>query len=311
MKKLLVALLALVVVGGFVFAQDAKPVATFGQYMDVSTTYDSTGFAYDVYNETYFNYAAKDMGFSATVVSGADLFASPRNYAIYYNAFNGMLGLRAGVLRETGSARLTSVIDGNGFSTRLANVKSGILATLKPVAGLTVAAFVPATGAANNGDFNNINFGAAYNVTDVANLVASYRMENKELAVGADIKAIKDVTAKVGYKMVQGTSTSTSYVFVTGGTTVSGLTLNLDADVVLASTLGYGAKVQAEYAMDPYALGVKASYDNGSDAWYANNGIDLNPYAMMNFAAGDIKVGFDYNTGTSKWSLPIEFELSY
>jgi len=314
MKKILVLLLALMAFGAVVYAADAPaPVLTFGQYSDIETDYNADGFVQSVYNETYFNFKASDMGFSATTVSGTDFFATPRNYKLYYNAFNGMLSIAGGKLRE-GPARLASYIDGNGFSTRLANVYTGLMFTVKPIAALTAAVFLPVTApvapaVADDTSFSNLNFGVQYNLDKVANVVAGYRMQNKELWVGADIKAIANVTAKAGFKMISG---GDNYVYLTGAFAgIENVDLGLDADVVLASTLGYGVKVLASYAMAPYTFGVKISYDNGSDAWYAANGVVANPFVQWDFAKGDIKIGFSYDTGASTWVLPIEFELSY
>lgn len=308
MKKILVILLALCAMT-FAFAADAKPALTFGAYGDITATLDQdTGkTAYAVYTETYFSYAASDMGFAATTVGGANPFDAFRNYSFYYNFFDGKMKVLAGKLRETGSARLTSIIDGNGFSTRLANVQEGFMVTGKPVDGLVLSAFVPLTGAVIGTDFGAANIGAAYLVKDVANIVAGYRLGNKELYVGADVKAIKDVTLRVGFKNV----TTTNSVFLTAGTTMDKLTVNLDGELVINTATKFGAKVQGEYAVsDMVAPGVKVSFDNG-DGWYGNNGLDVNPYCQFNFAAGDLKVGFDYNAGTSTWSIPIDFELSY
>lgn len=309
MKKTLAILLALVVVGGAAFAQDAKPALTFGAYGDITATMaqntDVTGYA--LYTETYFNYAAKDMGFSATTVASDDMFAAFRNYSIWYKPAD-MVKIYAGKLRETGSVRLTSYIDGNGFATRLANVKTGILVNATPVSGLVLNAFVPVTGVAYDTDYAACNFGGSYLIPDVANVIAGYRLENKELFAGVDVKAVKDLTLKVGYKYVDPTST----VFLTAAKTIDKLELGLDSNFVIASAFNYGAKVLAGYMVtDAIQLGVKASYDSGADAWYDNNGLDANPFAQINFAAGDIKVGFDYNLGKGTWSIPVDFELSF
>jgi hypothetical protein len=348
MKKILVALLVLACMGFVAFAQDAKPVATFGQYMDLTASYNGVtpNMTYGVYNETYFNFSAAEFGFSATVVSGADLFAQPRNYAISYKTKDMMgLTIKAGMLRETGGARFTSYIDGNGFSTRMANVSSGVLATIKPVAGLVVSVFQPYTGSSK--DLGGENFVAQYSLPDLADIAVGYRMQGTaEFNVGASIKAVKDLTAIAGFRMTLPTSgTGKQYIYLTAGSSalVPGVDVGLDADIVLASTLGYGAKVYAQYSMSPFDFGIKVSYDNASDAWYNNGssagtssavlngdgtitvtpasaavaavgGVVVNPYVRWNFGASDIKVGVNYDarvTGAGALSIPIDFELSY
>lgn len=311
MKKLLAVLLALCAVGIFAFAEDAAPALTFGAYGDITATViDNDGnTGYGVYTETYFSYAAKDMGFNATTVGGADPFAAVRNYSFSYKFNNGMFTVLAGKLRETGSVRLTSYIDGNGFSTRIANVQEGVEVLAKPVSGLVIAAFVPFTGAAIGTDLGDANVGVAYLVPDVANIVGGYRLSTSELWVGADVKAVKDMTLKLGYK----NASSKNYIYATAGSSklVDKLDLGLDADIALASALTFGAQVKAEYAVsDMISVGGKVFFDNG-DAWYGNDGLEIKPYAQINFAAGDIVVAFDFNAGADTWSLPIDFELSY
>lgn len=312
MKKAIVLLLVLAVLGGVVFAEDAAPALTFGAYSDIVATLtdQDSNDAVAYYSEFYFNFKAADMGFSATAISDGDLdfFKEVRNYKLYYNMFDGKATLMAGKLREDGGVRLVSYIEGNGFSTRLASVTDGLMVKVMPVDGLVVSAFVPVLGGATSDDFALANFGAAYTVTDIAKLVASYRLENKEIAVGVDVKALADTTLAAGFKMVDG---GDPYIYLTAGKTIAGIDLGLDADIVLASTVGYGAEVKAAYGMDPYVLGVKLAYDNGADAWFANDGVYVKPYAQWNFSAGDIILAFQYNTGDSTWSIPLEFELSF
>lgn len=324
MKKLFAVLLALAMVM-VVFAEDAEPVLTFGQYADVSSTVrnydldaddnainigDDVTFVYDVYNETYVNYTNGNMGFSATVVSGNDFFATPRNYSVWYSMFDGKAKIYGGDLRETGSARLTSYIDGNGFSTRIANAdKTGMMLLVKPIDGLTVSAFVPVMGNVIADEFKAANIGFAYSLPELATVVASYRQANDELAIGVDVKAIEGITLKAGFKTI---TDADSYVYISGGKMLTdAINLGLDADIVLGDSLGYGAEVLVSYAMAPYTFALETSFDSGDDAWYKVDGLNLNPYVQWDFDAGDIIVGLNYNTNNSTWSVPIEFELSY
>jgi hypothetical protein len=307
MKKAIVLLLALAVLGGAVFAD---PALTFGSYGDVYMTLadQDTENSYGVYHEFYFNYKADDMGFSATVVnSDNDFLGAFRNYAVYYNMFDGMAKVYAGKLRETGDVRLTSYIDGNGFSTRIANVEAGILVKLMPVDGLVVDAFLPYNGAAVADDFALAAFGAGYTIADIGKLVASYRLANDELAIGFDVKAIEDTTLRLGYKMIVD---GDMYVYLTAGKVIAGIDLGLDADVVIADEIAFGAEVKAEYGMDPYAIGLRASFDTG-DAWEGNDSFYVKPYAVWNFSAGSITAGFEFNGSDSSWGIPVDFEWWY
>lgn len=185
MKKVLVLLLALVAVGG-AFAQ--TPALAFGMYGDITAT-AATADSYALYTETYLTYKAKDMGLNATVVGGADFFATPRNYKFWYQVCPAAK-ISAGVLREAGSARLTSYIDGNGFSTRMAAVEAGVLAEMTVVPGFTAAAFVPVTGLAPVEDLKKSAFGVSLALPNVATVVAAYRLNGYEASAGVDLKAI-------------------------------------------------------------------------------------------------------------------------
>jgi len=311
MKKAIVLLLALAVLGGAVFAEDAAPALTFGSYGDVYLTLadQDTENSYGVYHELYVNYKADDMGFSATIVnSDGDFFGEARNYSVYYKMFDGMVTAYAGDLREDGGARLASYVDGNGFSTRLANADiTGFMVKVAPIDGLVVSAFLPYTGVAVADDFAAANFGFGYTIADIGKLVASYRLANDELAVGFDVKAIADTTLKLGYKMIVD---GDMYVYLTAGKVIAGIDLGLDADVVLGDAVAFGAKVKAEYGMDPYAFGLKATFDTG-DAWYGNDSFTVNPYAVWNFSAGAITAGFSFNGSDSSWGIPVDFEWWY
>ncbi|MCX7026047.1 MAG: hypothetical protein NT061_00860 [Spirochaetes bacterium] len=309
MKKLIVLLLALSMAGA-VFAQAAAvpaPALTFGAYGDAeadlyNSTATTTG-TYSLYTETYFNYKATDMAFSATTIGSSDMFAAFRNYSLTYNlapAFG--LQLKAGKLREA-PARLSSYIDGNGFSTRSANSEEGV-EVLGAVSGFTAAVFCPV-------GTNGYKFagGVSYAVPDLVTVVGGYRMVNSEAWVGVDVKAVKGLTAKVGFKNV---GTANTIYFTAGSSSlVPGFNLGLDGNFSLTPAIGYSAKVMIQYALNPFAVGLKASYDNGVNNWYGNNGVDVNPYVMMNFAAGDVKLGVNYNAVTGKIYLPLECELSF
>ncbi|MDP2792294.1 MAG: hypothetical protein Q8O15_11135 [Rectinemataceae bacterium] len=318
MKKILVLAFVLVAAIG-AFAQ--TPALTFGMYGDITAAVASPD-SYGIYTETYLAYKAKDMGLSATVVGGADFFAAPRNYSFWYQWCTGVK-LYAGKLRETGSARLTSYIDGNGFSTRMANSQNGVMAYWNSVKNLTVAWFTPVTGVAIGNDFRGSSLGISFAVPSVVTLVTAYRsslnlapLDKNEFSLGADVKAIKDITLKAGLKNVGGIWSisgffgPTNVLYATFGQTVGDMNYGVDADFTLTPTSAYGIKGLVEYTMGKYVLGAKASIDNG-DAWYNNKGLVINPYVKRNFDAGDIVVGLSYNAATTSIELPVDFEISF
>ncbi len=318
MKKILVLAFALVAVVG-AFAQ--TPALTFGLYGDITATAASTD-SYGIYTETYLSYKAKDMGFAATVVGGADLFASPRNYSFWYQWCTG-IKVYAGKLREAGNARLTSYIDGNGFSTRLANAQEGVMVYWDAVKNLTVATFTPVSGSSIVKDLRASSLGISFAIPNVATFVTAYRSPNNllpgtdnELSFGADVKAIKDVTFKVGLTNSGGFWSiskffgPTTVLYTTLGKTDGAMNYALDANFSLRPTSAYGVRGRIEYTMGNYVLGTKVTVDNG-DSWYDNNGLVINPYIKRNFDMGDIIVGISYNAATTDLQLPVDFEISF
>jgi len=297
MKKLIVLLLAIAMVGA-VFADDQKAVATFGAYLDASGDF-MDGAGPSLYSETYYNYSSGGVGFSATIVGAEDIFKQVRNYSVSYQVFP-ELKVLAGRLRETGGARLTSYIDGNGFSTRVANVQNGLMGQVS-YQGFGLAVF------STLDKIDNTNIGLSYTAKGVAKLVAGYLGTAKEFWAGADVLAVKGVTARLGFR----NTTTKNYIYATAGSSalVDKLDLGLDADVVLATPFAFGAKVKAQYALtDKYSAGVKVSYDNG-DAWYNNKGLNAKAYGVINFAQGDIVLGAQYDAASKTFSIPFDFEV--
>ena len=299
MKKLIVLLLTIAMVGA-VFAEEQKAVATFGGYLDASGDF-MDGAGPGLYSETYYNYSSGGVGFSATIVGAEDIFATVRNYSLSYQVIP-ELKVLVGRLRETGGARLTSYIDGNGFSTRIANVQNGLMGQVSYM-GVGLAVF------STLDKFENTNVGLSYTVKDIAKIVGGYLGTSKEVWVSADVLAVKGLTARVGFRNVS----SKSYIYATAGSSsfVENLDLGLDADVVLATTVAFGAKAKAEYALtDKYSAGAIVSYDNG-DAWIGNNGINGKVYGVMNFPNGDIVLGLQYDVASGTFSIPFDFEVSF
>lgn len=351
MKKVLVLLLALVAIGG-AFAQTPAPALTFGMYGDITANpsmltgpksadasnalwYTNPGKdEYGIYTETYLSYKAKDIGLSATVIGGADFFATPRNYKFWYQVCSAAK-VSVGMLRE-GPARLTSYIDGNGFSTRLANVEPGIIIDMSVVKGLSASVFVPVWGVAPADEIKRIAAGVSYSIPNIATIVAAYKpyvktsntgVRETEISAGVDVKALKDITVKVGAKN-HGSFGNLVAVYGTFGIKVGALNVGADAVAAIKPVAKYSIKGMAEYTLGNYVLGAKASIDNDAyslgitdpegskflpnlGAYQHVGGLVVNPYIKRNFAAGDIKIGMNYYAKTAALTFPIEFEISF
>lgn len=307
MKKLFVLLLALMMVGGIAFAQ-----ATVGIYSKMYATLEEDTVSYDNYTNLSFAWKADDMGMSITTETAttSDFLSGVRNFDVWYSLVPGKVKLWTGDLRQDGGVRLTSFIEGNGFSTRIANAnRLSLMLAVTPIDGLVIDAVVPfATDAfVTVNPSTNLAFGAGYTITDVAKIVASYRMTEEELAIGVDLKMVEGLTAKVGFKNVGSTDIST--IYATAGYTLDALTFGLDAYFQLDPSL-YAFEGKVEYAMDPFSFGVLASFDNeGATGWFKQDGFSLYPYVMMGFSKGDIELGFRLNADNT-WSIPFTFYVS-
>lgn len=325
MKKTLAILLALVVVGGLVFAQDAPAaIGKVGMWNegdvtlinnDYNTAWGPSWAGSGWYNSLTTSYDGNNVSFSMTAEFGDDVLPLKlRNYGATYTAFGGIAKISGGKLRTGFDYRMTNYSDASGFSTRLANAETGIALQLYPITGLSLGAFVPVQTAAQAAEttYAKTAFGAAYTVDKVAKVMASYMAETKEIFVGADVKAVEKLTLQVGYKNVL--DASNNFYVNAGYPIMDKLALNGYADLNLASagTLTYGAKGFLEYTVDPYMLGVAVAYDNG-DAWIKNNGIEVKPYAVYNFGDSSVQLAFDLvsSSGTTTWSVPLSYVISF
>lgn len=332
MKKALVLLLALSVIG-FVFAQDEAPVvpALTGYFFAGTQLYNQDGYlslgpdwlSSGHYANLGVTYQAPVYGFSATIeYENAAVNTAFRDYTLWVKLFD-MVKLSAGKLRN-GDYRLTSYIDGNGFSTRTANVEQGLLAQLTPIAGLSVGAFVPLSSAADTlATFLYPSYGASYLLEGIAKFFVAYKTNNTEFFVGADIKAIEGLTLKVGLQNNTTNNADYNKINVTAGYALmdGALDLGLDASYKLAEAIANGpaatntlaAKVKAAYTMDIFTPSAYVSFTNVSTATESTIGLGLE----LMVAAGDAAVylGFDYekaaNVTDATWSIPLSLEIGF
>ena len=323
MKKLVVLLLALSMVVGAAFAQD-KPAMSFSMYSEwyagLYSSADKT-IMDGSYTTLTAAYKADDISFALTTQTsaastGQDFFTTPRDWYVSYKMFDGKVTLSYGDLRMDGGARLTSYIEGNGFSTRLANAdkNNGAMVKVDAIEGLSIAVFAPLTGIMD--DYASTSFGVGYTIADIAKIVASYRMANDELAIGVDLKAVENLTARVGFKYIMNDpADDVSYIYATAGYVMDALDLGLDAAIGLETETVFGVEAQAAYNMDPFTFALCVSYgndDRGTSAtnWFGDGAV-IYPYLVRHFSAGDIEAGFKYETADKAWSIPVTFYLSF
>ncbi|MBL8965552.1 MAG: hypothetical protein JNG85_01015 [Spirochaetaceae bacterium] len=326
MKKLLALLLALVVVGGVVFAQDAAPVSKVtGYFYNTSVLFNQDSkqvagpdwLSAGHYGNIGFSYAAKEFGFSGTIeFENAAVNSAFRDYTAWVKPFGDILKVSAGKLRN-GDYRLTSYVDGSGFNTRLANAEYGYMIQAYPVAGLSLGFFNNVTTTATAPDMKVLGFGASYTITDIAKLVVAYKGSLDELFIGADIKAVKGLTAKLGFVNDSTTGADFNRIWATAGYALmdGALDLGLDAYYKMETTTTVNtlwAKVQAAYTIGNITPSVYFDIKNVSSPAATTEDVG----AQLKFAAGDngaLYLGVDVGLGgaTTTWSVPLTVEVSF
>lgn len=337
MKKLLIVLLALTVIGMFAVAQDApKPVSSITAWNEgIFNLYNQSGSAdatatvgpawagTGVFQEWYIGYAGNNYGFNSTIDMDTNTGLSTASFiqaSAYYN-FGDMLKLTLGRVRD-GTYRAAGALIEGGMVTRMANNEEGVLIQVAPIAGLSVGAFanIASTGIQKVADYSTkLNVGASYAMPDMFKATVTYRTIDKIFNAGASITAIKPVSIVVGFQ----SQDSNMYVYGSVGTKVGdSLAVNADVKYNKAAKTGFAAEGSAEYAMGQFALGARFGYDDGNGAGLLGNndnigagvtGLYLYPYAAANFDNGSsVRLGLVYGSGagTGNTSL-IQIPLLY
>jgi hypothetical protein len=306
MKKLLVTLLALTVVGIFAFADDAAPapVAKIGAWTANGIQLYNSGNGQK--DDAYWNgnqYQWLGVSYSSDLAGWSvdfdgTWFTSPRSYTGWVKPFGNIVTIKAGKLRE-GGYNTWSYIEGNNFATRIANAEKGLMLDFAPISGLNFALVdkVGDTTAA----FSSSSFavGAEYALPDLATIDAQYNGSAKEIYAGADVKAIKGVAAKAGVNY--NTGTSTTKVLVSGGTKVldSKLDVGLDTSVALATATTVAIEAQGAYALsDKVTVALKGGSSDTFKTFWAD------PYVTFGAGAGTLRVDFNW-TSNGTWYIPV------
>lgn len=280
MKKLIVLLLSIAMVGA-VFAQEAAPVTpkVSGYFyasvnaVDVETPKGGSA-SWDQnlgdgqYATVGLSYTEKAYGFSGTVEFYNDAINSKfRDYTVWAKPFGDIAKLSAGKLRN-GDYRLTSVVDGAGFNTRIANAEYGIMAQVYPIKGLSIGVFdwIDSTGVATTATFDNLNFGASYSLEGIGKFVGAAKRNTvivnsttpttvltDEYFLGFDLKAVEGLTARAGVTFDltanKGGAKNNSWtkVWLTGGYDIADIGLGIDASYLKNSGTTLHGKASVSY----------------------------------------------------------------
>jgi hypothetical protein len=344
MKKASVILFALVMLAASIplFA-DGAPVAKWTNwsegiiypYYQVGSAAASNGVGPNwagtgSYQSWALGYDGNNYGYSSIFEFGDAAFAVANLswYQAYYKMFD-MVKLTFGKpnIRDY---RLTDKINGNGYNALFNwGDQHGLAVQVTPVAGLSVALglYVPNVAAGTNLaalDYAN-NFGAAfsYAIPDMATIAVDYRGDLKQVSVGANITAVKDIGVVVSYQADFSNSAQlVSKAFVSASAAFAPVTVAADFAMKYATALNFAVEADVQYAMAPWTIGVTVGYDDGL-AWVGSgmglpgDGLSFFPYVAAGFDNGSsVKIGFVYAAGSgaspvATMGLPILYTFAW
>lgn len=269
------------------------------------------------YNSLSLNWAGKLVNWSMTAEWDGDGSVYPiylRDYSGSFAMFTGFVRFTAGKVYGSDDYRFRN-FDTTGFSTRIANAETGVMAQVLPAKNFSLGAFIPIPIAKQSAEitYSRPNFGLQWIVGDLAIIKSSLRLEplsngNREASIGASLTAIKNFGLTLGYTYRDVTMENDFFLdtFWRAGP----ITLNAFADLNIVDTdLFYGGKINAEYTFPtiPFTLGGSVSYGNG-DVWY-NDSLEIYPYLRYNFSGSSVQTGVvvDYS---DVWSYTVQLQYT-
>jgi len=275
-------------------------------------------------------YDGNNYGYAMTTeFGGGHAFAPAISWWQAYYKFFDMLKVTFGQpnMRDY---RLTSKIEGFGYNAIFNwGDQTGLAVQLTPVAGLSLAAalYVPMVDVTKNTaalDFVNA-FGVAgsYAIPDMATIAFDYRADKKQLSVGANVTAVKDIGIVIEYQADFSNSAQlVNSAFASVSAAFAPVNVAVDAGIKSGATLAYSAELDLQYAMGMWVLGATAGYDtgtgiNGSGTGVPGSGVTVYPYVKANFDNGsNVKIGFIYASGSgtspvAQMGLPILYTIAF
>jgi len=302
MKKAIVLLLALAVLGGAAFAQATVAVSLYGDVVlvnqDAEGVFERWGAGYDVITIK----ASKDnYGFNISdqnVLDGAfPDAASIRDWAVYYKVFEDKAKFTFGKLRD-GTIRMTLpnwYYGANlGGTNRITGY--GLLANAYPMDGLTLGLNLPyAETAAPVADVLQMaDIGAKYVIADVGTLIALADLnlvaESNVINFGFTYSGMEALTATLLYKGTFAAAATHAFAVGVAYDVSEALNFGVEFDGAYTTELAWEVAAGAGYTIsDTLYAGFKGFYD--SDAAY-----DVDAWVGYDLGAGftvEADAGFD------------------
>jgi hypothetical protein len=334
MKKTLVFVLLLGLVGAFVFAQDA-PALKFNGYMNFGAviTNDTTNTNLNFYGQDAGvgatnsgriqlegKYAASNWGWAFRLRSntwnGGDALYFARAWG-WVNVVNGMVNIQAGKL------------SGNDFSSGGwmnfggTDGSVGLQLQLMPISGLTIGAFLPtnlnsAYTVAASDAFGAMLFGAKYSMDNMGYLALGYQLGNAvsgltpSFYAGLSYTGMSALTAVVELQLTNDSVAANNYFYIDEQLAYNMAPLNVqlyasqqlnNSGAAVSSILHFQPSV--DYTVGAWNLGAFFSYSMDS----AISGYAPGIWAKATVATGaTVAIGAEYDLGNAQQADQIRNE---
>jgi opacity protein-like surface antigen len=307
MKKLLIVLLALTVLGGFAIAQDAPKLAFSGSVstgFHIASDKDAnlSAFQYESNNPSngtgYFDAAiatAKSGAFAEFVVAG-DVPAVTQDSLYGWWKPAEMVKVLIGY--GVGSYYKTPI---EGWKTST----TGMQIQLDPIPGLQLSAEYQA-GALPGAKFDaskNISFDASYAMKDMFKVGLDYDTAGKVLVAGLDVMAVPNLTAQADFRYTDGTKKTEveeNFAYAMGAMKPSLWAFETKVDT---ADMTWGVKPGFAYAMEGWTPSGYFEYDSDK-TWHLTAQADATVEQIA------LRGAFTYNDNSS-WDLGLRFVVSF
>lgn len=283
MKKAIVLLLALTIIGGAVFAQATVAVSLSGKVVlvnqDGEGMFAPNGSGYDLLTIK----ASKDnYGFSIVDSNILNGFEAVRDWNVYYKMFDDMAKFTFGNLRD-GAIRMTlpNWYYGNflGATDRISGY--GLLSNLYPMDGLNIGVNLPygLTAEPVVDVLKKIDLGAKYVIADMGTLIALANLnlvtESNIFNFGFTYSGMEALTATVLYKGTFATAATHAFAVGVAYDVMEALSVGVEFDGAYTTALAWevagGASYTVTEAISVDVVGMyadDASYDASATLTY-------------------------------------------
>jgi hypothetical protein len=287
MKKAIVLLLALAIVGGAVFAQSKANVYIEGELqlwnLDVMANhaYSYAAATFSGSNDT----AAYSMTLEGNMFDGSGtnnlLSKVIRDWNVNYKLFDNAILVSTGKLRNA-TYRMGDVYGAWVFTDRILGY--GLLTEIKSIENLSIGINlpIPTTNEALVDVLQKTDLGVTYKIDGVGNLIALVNLDlvnsSNILNFGFNVTAIDKLALRILYKGTFAATTTNMFNLSASYPVMDALKVGAVFTGTLTDALVWNARLRGDYTIDP-KLAARAYVQYNSDATY-------DAYAQLTYALG-------------------------